>query len=275
MQDLHNNERKKILHEIIFGTETPAGKLFDVWLIILILLSVLILILDSVESIRVRWHLWLYSAEWVFTVLFTVEYATRIYISPNRLRYIRSFFGIIDLLSVVPTYLGLFIIGANYLLVIRLIRVLRVFRVLKLVRYLSEANVLLRSISMAHRKILVFFVAVLVLATIFGSVMYVVEGPANGFTSIPTSIYWTIVTITTVGYGDITPHTVLGQIVASLAMLTGYSIIAVPTGILTAELHNEMARERQGIQCGTCERFGHDTDARFCKHCGADMKNLL
>lgn len=273
MQDLNNNERKKILHEIIFGTETPAGKLFDVWLIILILLSVGTLILDSVEYIHMRWHVWLYSAEWVFTILFTVEYATRIYISARPWRYVRSFFGIIDLLSVIPTYLGLFITGANFLLIVRLIRVLRVFRVLKLVRYLSEANVLLRALSMSHRKIFVFFVAVLVLSTIFGSVMFVVEGPENGFTSIPISIYWTIVTITTVGYGDITPHTAIGKIVASLAMLTGYSIIAVPTGILTAELHNEMSRERLAIQCKSCERFGHDTDARFCKHCGANFKD--
>lgn len=270
---MNNNERKQILHEIIFGTDTPAGKRFDVWLLVVIGLSVFALLLDSVKEIHIRWHLWLYGVEWIFTILFTVEYATRIYISEKPWRYILSFFGIIDLLSVIPSYLGLIFAGANYLLIVRLARVLRVFRVLKLVRYLSEANVLLRSMAMARRKILVFFIVVLVLSTIFGAIMYVVEGPANGFTSIPTSIYWTIVTITTVGYGDITPHTVLGRIVASMAMLTGYSIIAVPTGILTAEIHQEMARERQASRCRRCERVGHDADATFCKYCGSDINN--
>src|SRR5690606_12315253 len=162
--------------------------------------------------------------------------------------------------------------GANYLLVIRLLRVLRVFRVLKLVRYLSEANVLLRSIMSSRRKILIFFIAVLILATIFGSLMYIVEGPEHGFTSIPKSVYWTIVTITTVGYGDIIPQTIFGQIIATMAMLTGYSIIAVPTGILTAELTQEMTRERHIRHCDACSRHGHDADARFCKFCGTNME---
>lgn len=266
------NQRKQKLHEIIFGTDTPAGKHFDVCLIVVILLSVGALLLDSVASIHTNWHLWLYAVEWIFTILFTVEYALRIYISPKPWRYIRSFFGVIDLLSVIPSYLGLIFAGANYLLIVRLVRVLRVFRVLKLVRYWSEANVLLRAMRMARRKILVFFVAVLILSTVFGAIMYVVEGPQNGFSSIPKSIYWTIVTITTVGYGDITPHTVLGQIVASIAMLTGYSIIAVPTGILTAELSQEMAREKLIIKCDSCERVGHETDASYCKHCGSKIQ---
>jgi len=266
-----NNERKLLLHEIIFGTDTPAGKRFDLWLIVIILLSVLALQLDSVSLVHARWHNWLYFSEWVFTLLFTIEYAIRIYISPKPWKYIRSFYGIVDLISLIPTYLGLFIPGANYLLVVRLIRVLRIFRILKLIRYWSEANTLLRSLRQSRRKILVFFVAVLILSTIFGAVMYVVEGPEHGFTSIPKSIYWTIVTITTVGYGDITPHTVPGQIVASLAMLTGYSIIAVPTGIITAELTQEIARERLIINCNKCSRVGHDTDAQFCKFCGENL----
>lgn len=269
--NVNNNERKRIVHEIIFGTDTPAGKRFDVWLLVVIVLSVVALLLDSVEHIHLRWHSWLYAAEWVFTLFFTIEYGVRLYVSPRPLRYMRSFFGIIDLLSVIPSYLGLFILGANYLLVIRLVRVLRVFRVLKLMRYWSEANVLLRSMRMARRKILVFFVAVLVLSTVFGAIMYVVEGPENGFSSIPKSIYWTIVTLTTVGYGDITPHTVLGQIVAAMAMLTGYSIIAVPTGIITAELAQEMNREKKVLTCRSCARSGHDADALHCKYCGTEI----
>ncbi len=270
-----NNEkariRKEKLHEVIFGTETPAGKMFDLILLLAILLSVGALMLDSVEDFSARWHFWLYVFEWLFTLIFTLEYGVRIYVSQYPWRYMRSFYGVIDLLSVIPTYLGLIFAGANYLLIIRLLRVLRVFRVLKLVRYLSEANVLLRSMRMARRKISVFFMAVLVLSTVFGAVMYVVEGPEHGFSSIPKSIYWTIVTITTVGYGDITPQTVLGQIVASMAMLTGYSIIAVPTGILTAELHNEMARERSARMCQQCGKGGHDSDAIYCKHCGESV----
>ena len=269
---MNHNERKELIHEIIFGTDTPAGKRFDVWLLVIIMLSVVALLLDSVSEIHIHWHTWLVAAEWVFTLAFTAEYIVRIYVSPKPWQYIRSFYGIIDLLSVIPSYLGLFIVGANYLLVVRLVRVLRVFRVLKLIRYWSEANTLLRSLRMARRKILVFFVAVLVLSTIFGAVMYIVEGPENGFSSIPRSIYWTIVTITTVGYGDITPHTILGQVVASMAMLTGYSIIAVPTGIITAELTQEIARERQALICRACAKPGHDSDAKYCKFCGESIR---
>ncbi len=269
---MQQRQLKEKLHEIIFGTETPAGKRFDELLIIAILLSVAALIMESVKMVDRRYHDYLVMAEWTFTILFTIEYIVRIYISPNRWKYISSFYGVIDLIAVLPSYLGLFITGANYLLVVRLLRVLRVFRVLKLVRYLSEANVLMRSIMSSRRKIFIFFIAVLVLATVFGSLMYVVEGPEHGFTSIPKSIYWTIVTITTVGYGDIVPQTIFGQIIATLAMLTGYSIIAVPTGILTAELTQEISRERQFRRCGACDRHGHDADASFCKFCGGAME---
>ena len=260
------------LHRIIFGTDTPAGKLFDVVLIYAILVSVLALMLDSVVSIKQRFGLILMVAEWTFTVLFTLEYLVRLYVSPRPLVYARSFYGVVDLISVLPTYLSLFFPGANFLLVVRLMRVLRIFRVLKLARYMSEANVLVRSMFLARRKILVFFMVVVVLSTIFGSIMYIVEGPEHGFTSIPISIYWTIVTITTVGYGDITPQTVVGKIVASTAMLTGYSIIAVPTGILTAELASEMQRARNTTACNQCQKTGHETDARFCKYCGGQFE---
>lgn len=253
---------------IIFGYETPAGRAFDIALIWLILASVLVMMIDSVNGLdaRLRWAL--KAAEWTFTLIFTVEYGLRIYVAPNRWAYMRSFYGLVDLLSILPTYLGLFFGDLNYLLTIRLLRVLRIFRILKLARYLSEANVLMRSMIMARRKILVFFSSVLVLTTIFGSLMYVVEGPENGFTSIPKSIYWAIVSITTVGYGDITPHTNMGQLLAALVMLTGYSIIAIPTGIFTAELVQEVSRARSARLCGDCNRTGHESDARFCRYCG-------
>lgn len=262
---------KQKLHLIIFGTDTPAGKRFDVILISLIILSVLALMLDSVAEISHDYAIGFLVVEWLFTLMFTIEYGVRIYCSPKPSKYIFSFYGLIDLISVLPSYLSIFFPGANYLLVVRLFRVLRVFRILKLVRYLTEANVLLRSLMSAKRKILVFFTSVLVLSTVFGSLMYIVEGGENGFSSIPKSIYWTIVTITTVGYGDITPHTVVGQIIAALAMLTGYSIIAIPTGILTAELSQEIQRERSIHLCHSCGKHGHDVDADYCLACGEKL----
>ncbi|WP_323813247.1 ion transporter [Cellvibrio sp. NN19] len=259
------------IYRIIFGTDTPAGKLFDVLLIYTILLSVAALMIDSVEIINQRYAPYLTAIEWFFTLLFTIEYGARIYSSPNRWQYIKSAYGIVDLLSILPSYLGLYFTDITYLLVIRLLRVLRIFRVLKLIHYLDEANVLIRSLFQARRKISVFFFVVIVFATIFGSIMYVVEGPANGFTSIPRSIYWTIVTITTVGYGDITPQTPLGQVVASLAMLTGYSIIAVPTGIVTAELAREMRRDELLVKCPNCGKKGHEREADYCSRCGSEL----
>lgn len=259
------------IYRIIFGTDTPAGKLFDVLLIYTILLSVAALMIDSVEMVNQRYAPYLTAIEWFFTLLFTIEYGARIYSSPNRWQYIKSAYGIVDLLSILPSYLGLYFTDITYLLVIRLLRVLRIFRVLKLIHYLDEANVLIRSLFQARRKISVFFFVVIVFATIFGSIMYVVEGPANGFTSIPRSIYWTIVTITTVGYGDITPQTPLGQVVASLAMLTGYSIIAVPTGIVTAELAREMRRDELLVKCPNCGKKGHEREADYCSRCGSEL----
>tara|TARA_B100000809_G_scaffold45805_1_gene40205 strand:- start:1022 stop:1828 length:807 start_codon:yes stop_codon:yes gene_type:complete len=259
------------INEIIFGWETPAGRLFDLVLIYAIVVSVVLLMLESVVWIAELYRPELRILEWAFTVIFTLEYGARLYSARNPWKYMCSFYGLVDLLSILPTYLALLVPGANHLLIIRLLRVLRIFRILKLVRYLSEANILGRAMVQSRRKILIFFSTVLVLSTIFGSLMYAIEGPANGFSSIPKSIYWTIVTITTVGYGDITPQTPLGQVIAALAMLTGYSIIAIPTGILTAELAQEMQRERIGQACKNCNKSGHDRDAVHCKFCGARM----
>lgn len=257
------------LSTIIFGTDTPAGRLFDLVLIYSILISVAAVVLDSVSALHQRFGMWFFYIEWFFTLLFTVEYVVRVYISARPLKYIFSFFGLVDLISVLPSYLALIVTGANYLLIIRTVRVLRVFRVLKLVRYMSEASLLMRSLYMGRRKIVIFFFTVIVLSIIFGCLMFLIEGPEHGFTSIPRSIYWTIVTITTVGYGDITPQTVLGQFISVLAMLTGYSIIAIPTGIVTAELATELGRMRSQKVCPGCGRAGHEEDARYCKYCGA------
>lgn len=271
----HQPSLKERIYIIIFGTDTPAGKLFDLLLIYAIVLSVIALMMDSVVALNKQWGMAFHYAEWVFIALFTAEYIARIYCSPSRWSYVRSFYGVIDLLSILPAYIGLLLPGTNYLLMLRLFRILRVFRVLKLMRYLAEANVLVRALVQARRKMFVFFIVVLVFATIFGSIMFLVEGSENGFTSIPRSIYWTIVTITTVGYGDITPQTTLGQIVASAAMLTGYSIIVVPTGIVTAELSQEIQRERTLISCPNCGKSGHDHDAAYCKKCGGAVDNPL
>ncbi len=266
-----SGDLKQKLNEVIFGTETPAGKAFDVVLILTILASVLVVMLDSMEVIANGHAQLIKVVEWVFTAMFTAEYITRIWVAQNRKSYIFSFYGMVDLLSILPSYIALLYPSATYLLIIRLLRVLRVFRVLKLMRYIREANVLIKALLMSRRKILLFFSAVLVLSTIFGSLMYVVEGPHNGFSSIPKSIYWTIVTITTVGYGDITPQSPIGQAIAAMAMLTGYSIIAVPTGIITSELLQEMQKERTNTRCGRCENIGHENDARHCKFCGEKL----
>nr|WP_010130870.1 ion transporter [Microbulbifer agarilyticus] len=265
---------RKRLNEIIFGTDSPAGKYFDVFLIWAILLSVALVLFASVESLWVRFGETFYALEWFFTGLFTVEYLLRIYCARDRREYVTSFYGVVDLLAILPSYLALIFTGATYLMVIRLLRVLRIFRVLKLVRYLRDANLLVRSLWQARRRILVFYTSVLVLCIIFGSVMFIVEGPRHGFTSIPKSIYWTIVTITTVGFGDITPHTPLGQAIASMTMLIGYSIIAVPTGIVTAELAHELGREKQLARCHNCGKSGHDADAEYCKQCGYRLEDF-
>ncbi len=267
--------REKV-YLVIFGTETPLGRLFDEVLLVAILASVLIVVLSTIASLSDAYGYWFYAAEWAFTLAFTLEYGLRLYSSPNPFKYARSFFGVVDFLSIIPTYIAFFLLpGAQYLLIIRLLRVLRVFRVLKLIRYMREANVLARSIYNSRRKILVFFVSILVLVTIYGSLMYVIEGSENGFSSIPKGMYWAIVTITTVGYGDIAPQTELGRLLAALVMLTGYAIIAVPTGIITAELSQEILRDGNLRSCPNCERFGHDMNADYCKYCGAPMEEEL
>ncbi len=259
---------QKKFYDVIFGTSRGLGRNFDIALILLILSSVMIVVLDSIPEYHQRYGDWFLHVEWGFTAIFTVEYGVRLWCSPNRKRYALSAFGIVDLLAILPTYLAILIPGANSLLVVRLIRILRIFRVLRLLQFLNEANVLARSLSNSRRKIFVFFSLMLVLMTVFGCFMYVIEGPLNGFGTIPESIYWAIVTITTVGYGDVVPHTALGRSVAAIGMLIGYAIIAVPTGIITAELAQEIGREKSRKNCRNCERSGHDVDARYCKYCG-------
>ncbi len=257
------------LHQVIFGHGTYAGKTFDVALIVTIILSVIAVMLDSIASVRAAAGGALYAAEWVFTVLFTIEYAMRLTCAPRPGAYATSFFGIVDLASILPTYLSLILPGSQYLQVIRVLRVLRVFRVLKLAEYVSEADLLIEALSRSRRKLAIFIGTVLVLAVILGCAMYIVEGSTNGFTSIPQSIYWTIVTITTVGYGDIAPETPLGQTFASVIMLLGYAIVAVPTGIVTVE----MTRGRSAPLriCSGCGSVAHDGDASFCKLCGVRL----
>jgi len=262
---------KAKLYEIIFESDTPAGKRFDLLLIISILLSVIIVLLDSVQFYNNKYGNILYLMEWIFTILFTVEYFFRIYCIKKPILYIRSFFGIIDLLSILPTYISIFLPASRYLSIIRILRVLRIFRILKLMLYIAEANLLMNALISSRRKITVFLCFILTLVTIIGSIMYLVEGEANGFTSIPRSIYWAIVTITTVGYGDISPQTDFGRLFASFAMILGYATIAVPTGIISAEYSN-MKQKFNNIICGECANEDHQDDASFCKKCGSTLK---
>jgi voltage-gated potassium channel len=257
------------LHEIIFEADTPAGKLFDVVLIWSILLSVLAVMLDSVTVVHDRYGTLLYGVEWFFTILFTIEYALRLLTIGRPIKYATSFFGVIDLLAIIPTYLSVLFPGSQVLIVIRVLRVLRIFRVFKLVQYISEANTLMQALRSSGRKIVVFLFVVMTLLIIFGSTMYVIEGEENGFTSIPRSIYWAVVTMTTVGYGDLSPKSAFGQTVAAVIMIIGFSIIAVPTGIVSAELG--MLTRVSTQACPQCSAEGHDSGAKFCKDCGAEL----
>jgi voltage-gated potassium channel len=270
---IHRDRRgwREAVHEVIFEADTPAGKTFDVALIVCIATSVILVMLESVNSVREAYGGILYAAEWCFTVLFTIEYILRLSCIGRPLSYATSFFGIVDLLAILPTYLDLVLPGSHYLLVIRVLRVLRVFRVFKLVKYVRESNTLVRALRASRRKIVVFFSTVLTLVVVLGSLMYVVEGEEHGFTSIPRSIYWAIVTVTTVGYGDILPKTHVGQALAALAMILGYSIIAVPTGIVTVEMSQAFAKEVSTQSCPECSAEGHDSDAAHCKYCGAKL----
>jgi voltage-gated potassium channel len=262
---------RKRIYEIIFESDTPAGKLFDIFLIIAIIVSVAVVMLDSVHSIREDWLVLLRTAEWFFTLLFTVEYGVRIYSVNRPSKYIFSFFGVVDLLAIVPTYFSVLLPTTAYLVVIRVLRILRVFRILKLGAYLGEADILMQSLSASRKKVEVFLFTVMMLVIIFGSLMYLVEGEENGFTSIPRSIYWAIVTLTTVGYGDIAPKTNFGQVLASLIMICGYSIIAVPTGIVSAEMFYASGKKRYTRVCGECGSRFHEEDSLYCRHCGNQL----
>lgn len=261
------------LHEIIFEADTPAGKFFDIVLILSILLSIVAVMLDSVADIRQSHGRLLIAVEWFFTILFTLEYVLRLISIGRPLKYATSFYGMVDLLSIIPTYFSLIFPASKYLLIIRIIRILRVFRVLKLVQYLKEANLLIKAMRSSQRKITVFLFTVMTLVVIFGSLMYVIEGETNGFTSIPRSIYWAIVTMTTIGYGDISLSTSLGQGLASFIMIIGYGIIAVPTGIVTVEMSQAAWRSKpiSTQACPECSAEGHDHDATHCKYCGSGL----
>lgn len=260
-------------HEVIFEADTPAGKLFDVVLLVLIVLSVAAVVLESIAAVSARYGTALRVSEWVFTGLFTVEYLLRLVSVRRPWRYATSFFGLVDLLAILPTYLSLILPGAQSLLVVRALRLLRVFRVFKLARYMGEVKALIHALRATRTKIAVFLASVLTIALIMGAAMYVIEGEENGFTSIPRGIYWAIVTITTVGYGDISPHSLLGQVVAAIAMLLGYSLIIIPTGIFAMEMVRTTQRQISTEACPDCGREGHETDAVFCKHCGAQLIN--
>ncbi len=252
----------------IFLHDLADERNFDLWLIVAIVASVGVVMLDSVASIKLRWHSQLYLAEWFFTLLFTVEYAVRLWVVKRPLRYITSFYGVIDLLAIVPTFLSLMFPASASLAVVRILRMLRIFRVLKLAEYSSEAGVLVQALLRARRKILVFVATLLTITVVFGALMYVIEGPEHGYTSIPTGMYWAVVTMATVGFGDIAPATSLGRFITSVLIIIGYSIIAVPTGIYTAELARSLQPKRRQLRCQECGLPDHETDAWHCRKCG-------
>lgn len=260
------------IYEIIFESDTREGRLFDIILLSSIVLSVVIVLLESVQDIKSDWGNWLVGLEWFFTGIFTIEYLARLWVVLNKRKYIFSFFGLVDLLSVLPTYLAIFFAGAQSLLVIRSLRLLRIFRIFKLARFIGESQNLTLALKASRFKIIVFLTTVITTVIIFGTLIYLIEGPEHGFTSIPLSIYWAIVTMTTVGYGDIAPQTTLGQTLASIIMIMGYGIIAVPTGIVSSEMISLKRRERLTTQvCPHCLKEGHDIDAVYCKYCGGEI----
>jgi voltage-gated potassium channel len=254
------------LHEIVFESDTTAGRAFDIIVICCIVLSV--------QSIQAVYGKILNAAEWSFTIVFTAEYILRLLSVKKPLRYVLSFYGLVDFFAILPTYLSVIFPGSQYLLTIRILRLLRIFRILKLTEYLNEANIITTALLASRRKIKVFLLSILTIVVIVGSLIYVVEGEENGFTDIPTSIYWAIVTITTVGYGDLSPKTPLGKALASVVMILGYAIIAVPTGIVTAELSKAANKQSVSNQsCPSCSAEGHDSDAVYCKYCAATLRN--
>ena len=259
------------LHRIIFGVDTAAGKGFDIVLLALIITSITILMLESVEGVNKNWAGTFKQLDWIITLLFTVEYGLRIWTSKKRTAYMFSFYGIIDLFSILPTYLSIVISGSHALAIIRVLRLLRVFRVLKLVQFMGEASKLREALRTSSRKIFVFLFFVMIVSIFVGTLMYIIEGRAHGFTSIPRSIYWAIVTLTTVGYGDIAPQTTIGQLLAMLLMITGYGVIAVPTGLVTAEFVRANAAKPSTtppITCDVCGNRDHTDNAKFCSQCG-------
>jgi voltage-gated potassium channel len=263
---------KQALFRIIFRSDTPGGMAFDVALIAAIAISVMVVMMTTVEEINALHGRTLYLVEWLFTVAFTVEYAVRLYCVHDRKNYATSFFGVVDLLAVLPTYLGLILTGTAPMLVIRALRILRLFRVMHMDRYVGEANILLEVLYASWRKVLVFIYVVLTLVVLFGTLMYVVEGEEGGFISIPEGMYWAIVTLTTVGFGDITPVTPLGKFIASAIMITGYGIIALPLGIFFSEFSQASQRRKKKKTCPECKLKGHEVDAVHCRACGAELR---
>ena len=260
---------KERMYVVIFESDTKMGLLFDRVLIYAILLSVMVVVLDSVASISKQFHSQFVTLEWMFTILFSIEYIARLYCAKYRWRYATSFYGVIDFLAVVPTYLALLFPELHALIDVRVLRLIRMFRIFKLTAYMSEYQHLAEALSASRRKILVFLSVVLMVVTVMGSIMYVVEGPSNGFTSIPIAVYWAITTMTTVGFGDITPHTDLGKLISSAMMLMGWGTLAVPTGIVTAEFAHRRNQEFIAKKtCDACCTNGHETTNLYCRHCG-------
>jgi voltage-gated potassium channel len=268
---MERSSLKERLYVIIFGTTTPMGRLFDLVLLIAILLSVMAVMIETVPSLDAKYHTFLKWAEWFFTVIFTIEYILRIWIIDKPRRYIFSFYGIVDLIAVIPTYLSLIFVGTHTLVVIRALRLLRVFRILKLARYMGEGKQIVDALRASRAKITVFLLGLLALTVLMGTAMYLIEGGEHGFISIPKSIYWAIVTLTTVGYGDIAPTTVAGQFLASIIMILGYAIIAVPTGIVSAQMAHQNPTLQKQHKCMDCGETIHMTDAKFCRSCGAEL----
>lgn len=267
--DKNSSAWKRKLFQIIFEADTPSGKLFDVILLWAIILSVFTVMLESIVEVKSEYGSLLLQLEWMFTVLFTIEYFFRVISVAKARHYIFSFYGVVDFLAVIPTYVSLIFPGGHLLLVIRILRLMRVFRIFKLTQFLTQANILVQALKASRIKVAVFLLTVISIVIIIGSLIYVIEGPENGFTSIPTSIYWAIVTLTTVGYGDISPQTPVGQFLASLVMIIGYAIIAVPTGIVTVELADASRRAKDDKKvCSSCSNRDNDNDAVFCKKCG-------
>lgn len=267
-KNFHRNPLKEKIHEIIFEADTPMGRYFDIVLLVAILASLIVVILESVDSISREYHDYFFYAEWFFTILFTLEYLLRIYCVYRPTRYMYSFYGIVDFLAILPAYLSLFISGSHYLLVIRGLRLIRIFRIFKLGHFMSEGQIIVKALNASRAKITIFLTFISLVTVIIGAMMYLVEGGSNSdFSSIPRGIYWSIVTLTTVGYGDITPITTLGQMLSALVMILGYAVLAVPTGIVSAEMVKG-SRPQTNQACRFCGKEGHADDAKYCKYCG-------